>query len=375
MYRGLVAVLLPLGVAACGRLGFDETTASVCTLTLDAGAARINFNTHRQLAAAGATSFVSSDSTLADVDDNGMLRSFDKAGQVTITAATDECTAEATLDVGGASFFYVGGSTMAVPTRDVLRSEDGATWTIVGQLPDRRLNGALVVFRDRLWWISGSDGSTPQTEIYASDDGVTWTEAGNVPTGATNFGFTVFHDQLWFVGGNNNAGRVYRSDDAINWTEVGSLPMDNHGGSLAPLGDRLIYAGGHNGSLFNWVLASPDGATWTQIGTLAVAREYHATTVIGDRLYIFGGQDTTPTSLKDVSSTTDGTNWTTEAQLPAGRAFGSIIRQGDRFWSLGGNDGGGLWTAQIGATWTSMPTTGFVIPRQAGAAALFTPPQ
>lgn len=117
---------------------------------------------------------------------------------MTITASDDNgCVAEATLDIGGTSFFYVGGWSMAVPAREVLRSEDGATWTVVGQPPDRRVNGALVVFRDRLWWISGSDGSTPQTAIYASDDGVTWTVAGNVPTGATNFDFTIYRDQLW----------------------------------------------------------------------------------------------------------------------------------------------------------------------------------
>lgn len=373
MHRGLVVLSLS-SCAACGRLGFDDAGTAVCTLALDAGAPRINFNSHRQLIADGATSFTTSDPALADVDNNGMLRVFDEAGQVTITAANDECVAEATLDIGGTSFFYVGGSSMAVPTRDVLRSEDGATWTLVGQLPARRVNGALVVFRDRLWWLSGGDGSSPQTDIYVSDDGATWTHTGNVPTGATNFGFTVFRDQLWFVGGNNNLGRVYRSDDAINWTQVGSLPMDNHGGSLAPLGDRLIYAGGHNGSLFNWVLASSDGATWTQIGTLAVAREYHAASHVGGRLYIFGGQDTTPTALTDVSSTTDGVTWKTEAQLPVGRAFSTIVRQGDRFWAIGGNDGGGLWSAQVGATWSSVPTTGFPIPRQAGGAALFTPP-
>jgi N-acetylneuraminic acid mutarotase len=232
--------------------------------------------------------------------------------------------------------------------------------------------GALVTFRDRLWWISGSDGIGARAEIFSSSDGATWTQAGTVPVAAYNFGLTVFQDQLWLVGGNNNLGDVYRSSDGVMWTKAGSLPMSNHGGSLGVLGNQMIYAGGHNGSLFNWVLTSPDGATWTQVGTLPNPREYAGHVTINGRFYVFGGQDTVPTPMAIVSSTTDGTTWTAEPPLPTGRAFGPVLLMSSALWSIGGTDGGGVFQGSASGTWSTVSST--FTSRQGGGAALFSVP-
>jgi N-acetylneuraminic acid mutarotase len=374
--------LLFITAAACGRYGFGDAPhdPDACALQITTGATRINYNTHRTLETAGGraplqfTATPSAPNVVASIDTTGTLITRDEPGTVTVDVTdADGCTASRDFTVGGDTLFYVGGSTSSGPSAQVFRSTDGTTWSVAGTLPDKRVYGALIVFRDRLWWFAGSDSTaTVRDDIYVSDDGATWTVAGHVPTAASSFGFTIYNDQLYFVGGNNNLGRVYRSDNALDWTQIGSLPQDNHGGSLVALSNQLIYAGGHNGTLFNWVLASPDGVTWTQVGTLAIAREYHSGIRVDDRMYIAGGQDTTPTSLTSVTSTLDGTTWTPAPALPAPRAFGALLRWSDQFWSFGGTDGGGVFTASPGASWTSVGSS-FPIPRQGGGIAAFTP--
>lgn len=173
------------------------------------------------------------------------------------------------------------------------------------------------------------------------------------------------------VGGNGNTGAVTHSRDGVTWRTAGSLPMDNHGGTLSVFGGDLIYTGGHNGPLFDWVLRSADGTTWSRVGTLPMGREYHRAIVVADTLYLVGGQDTTPTPLTLVTSTTDGAAFAANPALPAGRPFGSLAMWRDKLWSVGGSDLGGVWSASPGGAW-QQHTSNFA-PRQGGGLAVFTP--
>lgn len=359
----------------CGRFGFDdEQPADACAVTVTPSVQRANLHSEAVFTASGGRppyefTLVSGPGTVS-VD--GQFVAADQPGVATVQAVDSfGCAAQTTLDVGGDSLFYVGGASNAVPSAQVLRSDDGLTWTTVGMLPGPRTTGALLVLRDTMFWISGTNVSA-ERDVFASSDGATWTKVGDVPVAATSFGNTVFGGAMMMAGGNGNAGNVVRSTDGVTWTNVGSLPMDNHGGTLNVLGGNLLYAGGHNGSLFDWVLSSPTGAAWTQVGTLPMGREYHRAIVVAGTLYFVGGQDTNPTPLPLVTSTTDGVAFTPDPDLPAGRPFGSLALWRGELWSVGGSDGGGVWTSTPGGAWTQR-TTNFPAPRQGGGLVAFTP--
>lgn len=370
--------LLPLLLCACGRLAFEPVEAELCAVAFD-GAGRMNFHSVRSFTATGGLPpyaySTTALATLATLDPvSGVVTTYDQPGEIELDA-TDAlgCTARAMIPVGGATLWYVGGSSNAVPSRDVFSSADGLTWNRVGMLPGPRQYGALLVYRDRLWWISGSpDGTAFSRDVFVSTNGVDWTSAGQVPVGATSFGHTVFAGRMWMVGGNNNTDKVVSTDDGANWRSDGALPMQNHGGSLGVLGNRMYYAGGHNGSLFDWVLASDTGASWQQVGTLAQGREYHSTITLDSGLWIIGGQDTTPTSLTSVVHTTTGSAFAAGTALPAGRAFGAIARFGERLWSVGGTDGGVVWSASLDGVWR-IESANLPLPRQGGGLVAFSP--
>ncbi len=361
-------------LAGCGRWGFDEETApDACTVTISASASRANFNSRVSFTADGGRPpyVFTLESGPGAIAVDGELTTADQPGTAKVSVSDGfGCSAQMGLEVGGDSLFYVGGASNAVPTRDVLRSDDGTTWTVVGQLPAARTTGALYVLDDRMFWVSGANAN-PVTDVYASRDGATWAKVGDVPVGATSFGNTVRAGEMWMVGGNGNTGAVTHSRDGVTWRTAGSLPMDNHGGTLSVFGGDLIYTGGHNGPLFDWVLRSADGTTWSRVGTLPMGREYHRAIVVADTLYLVGGQDTTPTPLTLVTSTTDGAAFAANPALPAGRPFGSLAMWRDKLWSVGGSDLGGVWSASPGGAW-QQHTSNFA-PRQGGGLAVFTP--
>ena len=381
MGRLATFVLILVG---CGRLGFDDRELSPddCVLTLTPAQQRINFNSTRALTAADGLepyAFAVTGDGLTVDPATGVIASRDQVGQATVTVTDDlGCTAEAHVDIGGDTLWYVGGSSMSVPSAQVYKSTDGATWTLAGSLPDKRTSGALYVFHDQLIWATGTDGVGPKTDVFASTDGASWVKIGDVPTASSNPGFAVFKDAVWLIGGSASPDTrlVFSSDTGTTWTQTGTLPDDNHGGAVAATADKLWYLGGHNsnnGMLYRWALSSTDGVTFQQPGMLASGREYASAIAIGDTVMLAGGQDTSPMTMSSVLTTQNGTDFAVQPPMPVARAFTTLVRFGDFVYSIGGNDGGGVVRAPVsGGAWT--PVIGnFPQPRQGGRAAVFTP--
>lgn len=372
---------LLVGVTACGRLGFadhEPTPPNECALALDPGAPRLNFHSQRAIQASGGIEPITFTLTgIGTIDTLGVVTADDAAGTATIIA-TDAggCTAQTTLELGGDTLWYVGGSSMAVPSAQVWKSTDGHAWTLAGTLPDKRTSGGLLVFHDKLWWISGSDGIGERDEVWSSDDGVTWTLVGHVPAGATNFGHAVFADQMWMIGGGAtpDIDTVYASVDGQSWPLIGHLPANNHGGASVVANGKLWYLGGHDrntGMLYNWALSSSTGASWQQVGSIGMGREYAAALDLDGTIILAGGQDLTPTQTTSVIGTTTGTSFVVQAPLPVARAFGSLARFGGKLWSIGGTDGGAVFEAVPGGAWAT-PVTSFPVPRTGGKLAAFS---
>lgn len=371
-------------LAGCGRVGFDDQAppTEACTLALDAGAPRLNFHSQRSVQIVGGTDPVQlSVSAIASIDATGVVTSRGIAGPATVTAVdAGGCTAEVTLEIGGDTLFYVGGTLNAVPSADVLTSTDGLAWTTTpNALPAKRTSGALLVYRDKLWWVSGSDGVGARDEVYASADGVAWTLVGHVTRAGLNPGFAVFRDRMWIIGGDSSpdTDEVYSSTDGATWKLEGRLPELNHGGSAVVMNDQLWYLGGHNntaGKLYDWVLRTNDGVTWTPAGSMPQGREYASAYVEDDAIVYLGGQNLSSVKSNDVLATTNGSAFASVGPLPVARAFGAVAWFQGAAWSVGGTDGGAVVRGSRAGPWTMPTTTGFATPRQGGRLAVFSAP-
>jgi hypothetical protein len=202
-----------------------------------------------------------------EVDLDGTFVAPARVGATVVTVADAAgALATATITHRGARLFVLGGQVAGAAIDEVLASDDGVTWTLVGHLPAPRDSGAALVWNDRLYYLGGIDaGGASQDNVWASTDGVAWTVVGALPNRAGSLGATVHGRALWIAGGYEAGSydQVYRSTDGAAWTQVGQLPTARHELDLLSTGGSLFALGGHDAAGFlTDVLVSSDGATW-----------------------------------------------------------------------------------------------------------------
>ncbi|MBL9018028.1 MAG: hypothetical protein JNL83_27835, partial [Myxococcales bacterium] len=123
--------VLVVALCGCGRLGFEDRAIATedCALAIEPAQWRMNFNSTRAFAGTGGQApyqyrFTGTGATLDAGSDTLRARDQPGTGTVTVTDGAG-CTAEASVEIGGDTLWYVGGSSMGVPSAQVYKSTDG----------------------------------------------------------------------------------------------------------------------------------------------------------------------------------------------------------------------------------------------------------
>ena len=86
-------------------------------------------------------------------------------------------------------------------------------------------------------------------------------------------------------------------------------------------------------------------------GTLPAGREYHRALTIDSTMILVGGQNTVPTPLPFVTTTSDGVTFEAKTALPSGRANAGLAWFKTELWAVGGSDNHGVYSAPMGGAW------------------------
>lgn len=134
----------------------------------------------------------------------------------------------------------------------LLRSSDGAVWTIVTTAPFNLMGGALAgAWNGSRWVVVGTTASG--AGVATSQDGVIWTTQLNVvqqPRGVA------WNGSSWLVAG---SGATATSSDGSTWA---THPTVHSFSNVAWTGTTWIGAGS---TQFAPLATSPDGVTWTPV--------------------------------------------------------------------------------------------------------------
>jgi len=205
-----------------------------------------------------------------------------------------------------------------VLVRDLWRSADGATWTLVSDATPYDGYSEMVVYHDKIWAIKGS--------VWTSEDGEHWTQvAEETPFGVRGYGeCVVFQGRIWHLG---SGADVWSTTDGIDWKCHETIaPWGQRAASaVAVFQDKLWLLGGRTAGIntppeqgyktmisHHDVWSSPDGETWTRVTEHAPwsPRQWHIAQVYAGRLWILGGHDNVNSAnLGDTWSTADGVTW------------------------------------------------------------------
>lgn len=208
---------------------------------------------------------------------------------------------------------WVWGSDMQTPKNDVWSYTFAGGWVEV--TPDwgvgvgDRVLYAYTVHNGYLYVAGGQtiDDVTPTmfTDVWRSDDGVTWSKIGDLPTGLDYFSTGILYSKggnLFIAGGgrylaagsDNLNTKVYKSeDDGATWTEVSTLPVAMR--ATYPNGvvwdNKLWYLMGYvSGANQEGLYYSEDeGVTWLRLYDNPPARHASGVTVMNNKFYIVCG--------------------------------------------------------------------------------------
>ncbi len=201
--------------------------------------------------------------------------------------------------------------------RDLWRSTDGVTWTLVTKSTPYDGYSEMVVYADKVWAV--------QKGVWNSTDYVNWNQvATKAPFDEVGYGeIVVFKDRMWKLGGKD----VWYTKDGVNWEcAIADAPYGPRSGSaIAVYKDKLwLMAGAVKQTnkppesiypfltTYNDVWCSSDGAKWTRVLEHApwAERMWVVTEVYAGKLWIMGGfSNRKRINFAEAWYTEDGVTW------------------------------------------------------------------
>jgi len=200
--------------------------------------------------------------------------------------------------VDGRDLVFGGGSTAVSDTvQDVTPT---ASARLVSHLPTPRADLVAVSDGRAGYVLGGFDGTSGSTAILRTRDGRTFTVTGNLPVSVRYPAVVVSGGSIWLFGG-EHAGRQVTDIQRVDLrTGQGSVaghlrhPLA-HAGAFT-LGGTVLVAGGRSGAAAtNAVMRfDPEQVSVTAAGRLPVALSDFGVAVVGDTAYLVGGEDPKP---------------------------------------------------------------------------------
>ncbi|XP_040164883.1 kelch-like protein 5 isoform X1 [Anopheles arabiensis] len=198
----------------------------------------------------------------------------------------------------------------------------------------------------RLLAVGGMDGHKGAISIESYDPRLDkWTLLKNMPTRRLQFGVAVLEDKLIIVGGRDGLKTLNTVDsfdlNTMCWsTLVPPMGTPRHGLGVAFLEGPLYAVGGHDGwSYLNTVERwDPSARTWSYVAPMSAMRSTAGVAVLGGRLYVIGGRDGS-VCHRTVECYDPHTNkWTLRAPMNQRRGCVGVGVLNGFLYALGGHD-------------------------------------
>ncbi|KFB45323.1 AGAP001513-PA-like protein [Anopheles sinensis] len=194
--------------------------------------------------------------------------------------------------------------------------------------------------------LGGMDGHKGAISIESYDPRLDkWTLLKNMPTRRLQFGVAVLDDKLIIVGGRDGLKTLNTVEsfdlNTMNWfTLVPPMGTPRHGLGVAFLEGPLYAVGGHDGwSYLNTVERwDPSARTWSYVAPMSAMRSTAGVAVLGNRLYVIGGRDGS-VCHRTVECYDPHTNkWTLRAPMNRRRGGVGVGVLNGFLYALGGHD-------------------------------------
>jgi hypothetical protein len=192
-------------------------------------------------------------------------------------------------------------------TVDVVQAFGGATAHMAGRLPQPRSDLAAAVVHGATFVLGGFDGRALVRDVVATNDGSHFRVVGQLSQGVRYPAVAVVGPDIWVVGGQTGTAEgangtevdlIQRIDSRSGTVSViGHMPQPLAHAMAFALGDHLYVAGGRmSAGAVDTIWAIAADGTAAQVGTLPGRRSDAGVAVVGSTAWLLGGEVTGPTS-------------------------------------------------------------------------------
>lgn len=172
-----------------------------------------------------------------------------------------------------------------------------------------------------------------------------WSLLKNMPTRRLQFGCSLYRDKLIIVGGRDGL-KTLNTVDAIDlqtmsWTSLSSpMTTTRHGLGVALMKNALYAVGGHDGwSYLNSVERLDLSAkTWSYVAPMSTMRSTCAVVVLNEKLYVMGGRESSICHRSVECYDPLVNRWTTKAPMQKRRGGAAAVAYKGSIYVFGGHD-------------------------------------
>lgn len=199
--------------------------------------------------------------------------------------------------VGGATLIFGGGN--AAPVSVVQRIDSNAVARVVGKLPAARADLSAVSVGSSAIVIGGAASGVLDLQILITEDGVSFRVLGTLLAGVRYAAVAETGGLIYVIGGAGVAGDIadiQRIDPATGKVDViGRMPQPISHASAIVIGGRILVVGGSSAGTPQDAIWQVDVGTGTTrlVGRLPQPISDFATAVMGGTGYVIGGETST----------------------------------------------------------------------------------
>lgn len=172
-----------------------------------------------------------------------------------------------------------------------------------------------------------------------------WSLLKNMPNRRLQFGCALYRDKLIIVGGRDGL-KTLNTVDAIDlqtmsWTSLSSpMGTTRHGLGVALMKNALYAVGGHDGwSYLNSVeRLDLTAKTWSYVAPMATMRSTCAVVVLDEKLYVLGGRESSICHRSVECYDPLVNRWTTKAPMNKRRGGAAAVSYNGFIYVFGGHD-------------------------------------
>lgn len=260
------------------------------------------------------------------------------------------------VTINGKIYLVAGRNDVSICSDFLMYDPDLDTWTKLADIPEKRMNLALVTLKQKIYAVGGDKFLASNYEYTLESN--SWKKLKDMPTPRQHIDCGIYENNIFIIGGLTSWETISKKNEVYNvkqnsWTEKKAIPSLRNNSAIVSI-DSLIYViggGGTEKSIWEEIASvecyNVISDTWEKKSDLPDILFKPGAVVINKNIYVLGGSSEDENGyqvLKDVLVyDTIKDSWSKTTPLPNKNIFAGYTSIKNKIYVIGGTSGAPKW--------------------------------